>query len=379
MSTHWQSLPYAFGGPLLSGVLRESNADFQVDEVLGFDLEGRGEHCCVHVRADGQNTTWVARALARWAGIPGGHVSFSGQKDRHAITTQWFSLHMPGKPDPSPSTFEGEGIEILDMQRHSRKLKRGSHHGNRFSIRLRQLRVAAPGEVADGPAREHIEALLSRVAAEGVPNYFGAQRFGRGESNLEAARVAVREQRLPRDPDRRSWILSALRSELFNLWLAARVDAGRWRRPVDGDLLQIQGRRGCFVPESIDDTIQQRLDCGELVLAGLLPGEGNPMVTGQALIDLQELWHDHAGTLALLGKQRMAIEPRAACLIPQEFRYEWENSDLRLEFVLPRGSFATAVVRELMRDRTEAADQDQPMADLCQATCRHPAGRTAGQ
>lgn len=379
MTTHWEALPTAFGGPLLAGVLRESNADFSVDEVLGFELEGKGEHCCVHVRADGQNTMWVARALARWAGIPAGHVSFSGQKDRHAITTQWFSLHMPGKPDPSPSTFCEEGIEILAMQRHSRKLKRGSHHGNRFSIRLRQLRAAATDAPPDAAVRQAIETVLARMAIEGVPNYFGAQRFGRGESNLAAARVAVREQRLPRDPERRNWILSALRSELFNLWLAARVDIGHWRTPVEGDLLQLHGRRGCFVPESLDETIQQRLDCGELVVAGLLPGEGNLMVAGQALIALQELWQDHSGTLALLAKQRMAVEPRAACLIPQEFRYGWENSELRLEFVLPRGSFATAVVREIMRDRTVAADQDQPMADLCQATCRHPVGRTAGQ
>ncbi len=379
MSTHWDNLPYAHGGPLLCGVLRETHSDFVVNEVLGFELEGRGEHCCVHARADGQNTAWVARALARWAGIPPGHVSFSGQKDRHAITTQWFSLHLPGKPDPSPELFQEEGVQILGMTRHSRKLKRGSHHGNYFIIRLRQLSTTDEARLSDPDVRARLENLLSRIAREGVPNYVGAQRFGRGESNLQAARLAVREQRLPRDPDRRAWILSALRSELFNLWLSRRVAAGTWRVPSTGDLLQVSGRRGFFVPEVLDDPLLQRLESGELVLASLLPGEGPLMVAGQALIDLQELWQDHGESLALLRKQRVAVEPRAACVIPQDFRYEWENDVLQLEFGLPRGTFATSVVREIMRDALVPAVRDQQTAELCQATCRHPSGRTAGQ
>ena len=115
-SSHVDALPYAHGGPLLEGVMKLDPEDFRVDEVLGFELEGKGEHCCVHVRVTGQNTAYVARTLARWAGIPVGHVSFSGQKDRHAVTTQWFSLHMPGKPDPEPASLDHPGIEIKNIR-----------------------------------------------------------------------------------------------------------------------------------------------------------------------------------------------------------------------------------------------------------------------
>ncbi len=345
MSTsHWESLAYAHGGPLAQGVMKHTPEDFRVDEILGFEPDGEGEHLCVRVRAKGQNTAWLVKALAQWAGVPKSSVSFSGQKDRHAITTQWFSLHLPGKTDPALTDFQVEGAEILQARRHSRKIRTGTHWGNQFEITLRQL-VWQEGQSAD--------TLLERlqyVANQGVPNYFGAQRFGNNEANLKRAFDAVDSGRLPRDRDERGWIFSALRSYLFNLWLSARVSEGVWREWLPGDILQRRGRRGFFVPESLDDETEARLRSGELVPAGVLPGDEAPQMQADAKAFVERVWAPQQAALDFLHKHRLTAEVRSAVLFAENFEYDLEATDLRLKFSLPKGSFATALLREIIRE-----------------------------
>lgn len=341
--SHWQSLAYAYGAPYAKGKLKQSPEDFRVDEILGFEPDGQGEHLCVRVQARGQNTAWLVKALAAWAQVSRQQVSFSGQKDRNAVTSQWFSIQLPGKPDPDASAFQCEGCEILQLGRHSRKIRTGTHWGNRFDITLREIEYANLGE----------DALLQRlalIARSGVPNYFGAQRFGRDEANLTRAFSAVSTGKLPRDRDERGWIFSALRSYLFNLWLSDRVRLNHWNRWLDGDILQRTGRRGFFVPELLDTELEARLESKEVVPAGILPGDGeNPMQRG-SLAHLQGIWAEHEGALAFLQKERVSLEVRSAVLFAESFEYDLEASDLRLKFILPKGSFATALVREIIYD-----------------------------
>ena len=107
--SHWTSLAYAHGTPPATGVLKHSAEDFRVDEILGLEPDGQGEHLCLNIRARGQNTAWIVKGLAQWAQVPRQQISFSGQKDRHAVTSQWFSIQLPGKPNPDPTTFVLEG------------------------------------------------------------------------------------------------------------------------------------------------------------------------------------------------------------------------------------------------------------------------------
>ena len=160
--------PCAHGEPCGQAILKASAEDFQVDEVLDIPLSGDGEHLWLWVEKRGLNTEEAVRRLARAAGVPQRAISYAGLKDRQALTRQWFSLHLPGKADPDLAAACDETLVILQQGRHRRKLQRGAHAANGFRLRLTGLK-------ADPAA---LEARLQAIAAEGVPNYFGPQRFG---------------------------------------------------------------------------------------------------------------------------------------------------------------------------------------------------------
>lgn len=184
-------LPLAYGGPVLRGRLRQTPEDFVVDEDLGYVASGQGEHVWLRVRKRLHNTHDVARALARHAGVPQRDIGYAGLKDRNAVTTQVFTVHLPGCEGPDWQSLSLPGVELLEIDRHHRKVRRGALRGNRFTIRI----TGSQG------ARSAVEDRLQRLASEGVPNYFGSQRFGRGGQNLvrfEALRQGARA-RLPRE------------------------------------------------------------------------------------------------------------------------------------------------------------------------------------
>lgn len=352
--------PYAWGGPVAEAQLRAEPEDFQVEEILGFEPEGEGEHHFLWIRKRGNNTDWVARQLARFAQVGFNAVSYSGMKDRHAVTLQWFSVHIPGLESPDWSEFCIEGVEILKAIRHRKKLKRGVHRANKFAIRLRAFS-------GDQPAAE---ALLDKIAIQGVPNYFGEQRFGRNGNNLTkaVARVEAGEtlKLSKRDKDGRAMMLSALRSWLFNCVLAERIAQDNWQRWLAGDVATFSGSRSQFAIEPDDDDAQQRLEAGVIHPTGPLWGDGEPKVSAAACA----LESDVAGRYPALvkGIESAGLKPerRALRLIPEQLHWDWEmdpeseETDLKLFFMLPVGTFATSVLREVVRWQsafTEAEDR----------------------
>ena len=304
-------LPRAWGPPLATGRLRARSEDFRVAERLPFDLTGEGEHLYLRIRKTGQNTRWVAQQLASACGLRQVAVGFAGQKDRHAVTEQWFSLHLPGQPDPSLP--ELPNVEVLEACRHSGKLRTGAVAGNDFELTLRDI-------VAD---RAAVEARLSQVAAEGVPNYFGPQRFGHRGGNLDLLAAPARR------PDRhqRSYGLSALRAALFNLYLATRVEEGTWQRRLDGE---IKGRP--------DDAATG---------SGLLWGVGENLSSGEALRREVSFFEAFPGSLKLLTAFSARTMRRALRVRPSQFAWQWTAAGLVLNFGLPKGAYATSLVREL--------------------------------
>ena len=234
--------PRAHGEPCGQAILKASAEDFQVDEVLDIPLSGDGEHLWLWVEKRGLNTEEAVRRLARAAGVPQRAISYAGLKDRQALTRQWFSLHLPGKADPDLAAACDETLVILQQGRHRRKLQRGAHAANGF----RQADPAA------------LEARLQTIAAGGVPNYFGPQRFGYQGGNLADAQQCAREQRLPEQRNRRSRTLSAARSWLFNQVLAGRIADGSWKRAQEGDLLAFTDSRSHF-PATATDLADPRL------------------------------------------------------------------------------------------------------------------------
>ena len=329
-------LPFAYGGPPLRGVMRATPEDFFVDEDLGFEPDGAGEHAFVRVEKRGANTEWVARQLARVAGVAPNAVSYAGMKDRHAVTRQTFSIHLPGRPDPDWSSLQSSEFLVLDCRRHSRKLKRGAHKANAFRIVLRDIN----GD------RAAAERCLAQIAAGGVPNYFGEQRFGRGGDNLERARAMFGGRRVQRHEQ--GLLLSAARSHLFNRVLAERVLAGNWNQALDGEVWMLAGSHSIFGPEPISAGLTARLASGDIDPTGPLWGAGELRSTGAVAAlerDAAAPDDDLVRGLVACGLRQ---ERRALVLRPSGLVANWQGeSALELSFRLNKGLYATVLIREI--------------------------------
>lgn len=340
--------PCALGGPALRGTLKAEPADFIVEEQLGFAPDGGPAHVLLRVEKTATDTLAVARALARHADVPARDVGIAGLKDRQAVATQWFSV--PASPGERCWTgFRGPGYAVLEAQPHSRKLRRGALAGNRFRIRVRQ----AVGAAAQAEAR------LAAVAERGVPNYFGAQRFGAGGSNLLRVARWLADGRLPRSREQRSFTLSAARSLAFNGVLAARVRAGHWDRLLAGDVLNLDGTGSVFRDDQ-GAGLPDRVARGDLHPTGPLPGRGGMAPAGAAGELESAALAPFVGLIEALAAAGVEAERRALRVLPREFEWTWRNSELALGFLLPRGTFATAVLREIV-----AGDREDGVAAAC--------------
>ncbi len=336
-----------WGEPVASAKLKTVAEDFQVEEFLEFSPDGSGEHLWLWVQKRGLNTDQVAAAIARQLQLPARQISYSGLKDRHAVTRQWFSVHWPGGGDwPELATLIGTtdaGFSVLSQQRSSRKLRRGAHAGNRFEIMLRDI---------EGD-QTVIEQRLTVMREQGVPNYFGLQRFGRDASNIGRglALLAARNSgRRRRQDARESLWLSSIRSALFNQVLVARVADGSWQQVLSGDVLQLDGRGSFFTPEPDDNSWQSRFDELALHVTGPLPGVGEPVVSAAVLaleIERLSVWQD---TCAALAELALPAQRRALRVRLQDMQWHWQSdTTLALSFALTSGAFATSVLQSCFR------------------------------
>lgn len=344
-------LAWRYGKPAATAQIRQQPADFVVTEDLGFSPDGAGEHLFVRLRKTGCTTPFIAERLARFAGIARRAVSYAGMKDRHAVTEQWFSLHLPGKASPAFDSFNEAGCEVLQVARHSRKLRIGALQGNQFRLVLRQV----SGD------RVELETRLQAIAAQGAPNYFGEQRFGRSGQNLSLARRWASGEITIRDRQRRSFALSAARSLLFNLIVSQRLENGTAQRLLNGDVVQLAGRGSWFVAhEAEHDALQPRVDAGELLITALLAGDGAPGTVEEAAAFETACLSAYAGLVDLLRRERVTAARRAILVRPRDFTWRWSDEQtLHLAFWLPAGSFATTIIRELLNPVIPFDDSDE--------------------
>ncbi|MGP0013195.1 tRNA pseudouridine(13) synthase TruD, partial [Pseudomonas sp.] len=323
--------PRAYGDVLGSAVLKATAEDFQVDEVLDIPLSGEGEHLWLWVEKRGLNTEEAARRIAKAAGVPLRTVSYAGLKDRQALTRQWFSVQLPGKADPDLSAAQNDSLLILKSARHKRKLQRGAHAANGFTLRLTQLNADKDG----------LQQRLEQIAAQGIPNYFGAQRFGHLGGNLGEARSYAARQALPEQRNVRSRLLSTARSYLFNQVLAARVADGSWNKAQVGDLLAFTDSRS-FFPAGEAECSDPRLAILDLHPTGPQWGEGPSPAAGATFALEQAVAEREAELCQWLVKANMEHERRILRLPIGRLSWHYPESDiLQLEFILPAGCFAT--------------------------------------
>ncbi|MDP6436623.1 MAG: tRNA pseudouridine(13) synthase TruD [Gammaproteobacteria bacterium] len=336
------ALPRAYGDLCGSGTIRCVPGDFHVTEFSGIEPAGEGEHLWIRVRKTGQNTRWVARALAEYLDLPYKAVSFAGMKDRHAVTEQWLSAHMPGKPDPDLSAHGIDGVEVLASSRHNHKLRPGQLSYNRFRIVLRNCRAI---NLAD------LERRASRIAENGIPNYFGTQRFGRDRANLGLARDIEEFRSLGREA--RGFFLSAFRGALFNGYLAERVRDECWDTMLEGEAELSDRPRGAA--ESDRTVFRTRRQP-----SGLLWGRGRNSAVGDAHERDMRFFAGFPGATALLEAAGSRLSRRVLRAQVADFSVAQHDDSIELEFALGPGVFATIVLRELFDfdDRTQGKNPE---------------------
>lgn len=302
----------------------------------------------LYVFKDASGTINVDIDHKRWNGVTvtpkflkihAREVSFAGQKDKHAVTEQWLCARVPGKEMPDLSAFQLEGCQVLEYARHKRKLRLGALKGNAFTLVLREV-----------SNRDDVEQRLIDICVKGVPNYFGAQRFGIGGSNLQGAQRWAQTNTPVRDRNKRSFWLSAARSALFNQIVAERLKKADVNQVVDGDALQLAGRGSWFVATTEElAELQRRVNDKELMITAALPGSGEWGTQREALAFEQAAVAAETELQALLVREKVEAARRAMLLYPQQLSWNWwDDVTVEIRFWLPAGSFATSVVRELI-------------------------------
>jgi len=337
----WARCLDATFGPPKPGDYRATPDDFLVDEALDFAPEGHGEHLWLRIEKRSQTTLDVVNMLARLCEVTPRDIGYSGMKDRLAVTRQWLSVHLPGRdaPERLEERLAALGTRVLERARHPRKLKRGVHRTNRFSLRI-------SGEAVEA---DDFGARWQALCESGVPNYFGPQRFGAGGRNLERVQALFSRGWRKRD-DRQGMLLSSARSFLFNELLGARVEAGCWATPLDGDTLMLDGTQSVFTAEHADDELRRRAVELDLHPAGPLWGTGAADIESSAPAQQFEaqLKRHYPALCAGIEQAGAKGARRALRLRLGEPELVPLDVGVRLTFSLPRGSFATAVLRELI-------------------------------
>lgn len=328
--------PHAFGEPTLSGVLRSTPADFYVEEQLPFAPDGDGPHLMLWIEKTGTNTEWLARQFAKVVNCRPMDVGYCGLKDRHAVTRQWFSVPAP-KDTVDWQSISVPGVEVLEVYAHRRKLRRSAHSSNRFVLTIRNVQ-----------GNNDLDARSMRVRSEGVPNYFGPQRFGRDGDNvirfMEGARAGI--------------LVSSARSFLFNRVLAERIQRGHWNRLLPGEAVQLNGSGSYFIADEIDATLQQRLDEFDIHPSGPLWGKGE-LPSKSAAHEFESSLADAMSELRdMLEKVGLRQERRALRVAMPGLDVTWlDDETVVIAFELPPGVFATSVLREMI-DTTDKGESD---------------------
>jgi tRNA pseudouridine13 synthase len=310
-----ENLNYLHGKPAVSAKFKASNQDFIVNEVLGFEFAGEGEHLMLRIRKNGENTSFVANELAKVCGVKSKDIGWAGLKDRHAVTEQWLSVHLPKKNVPDFSAFLAQypSIEIVATDWHNKKLRPGDLAGNEFAIRFT--------EVSDAEA---LKARVALVCDSGVPNYFGQQRFGHDGNNVSEAKRWGRDNVRTRNQNKRSLYLSAARSWIFNHIVSERLQQDCFNTELAGDILDETG----------------------MITAALAGDNALPTIDEAEKLE-QSILDQEPDLMALIRGNRMRHDRRAIVLKPDSLNAQWDEDSVTLSFFLDSGSFATSILREL--------------------------------
>ncbi len=323
--------------PGTGGMFKAAPEDFVVEEIPAYLPSGEGDHTYLFIEKRSLTTDEAKVRLAKALGVSPDDVGAAGQKDRQAITRQWLSF--PRVAPELALQVRIDGVRVLDAKRHGNKLRTGHLHGNRFTIRLRGT--------TEGLARA--SRILSALAQGGMPNEFGAQRFGK--DNVERGRAILRGQRLPGHVSRsqRRLYVSAIQSLLFNQYLARRLSDNLMHTAITGDVLKKTDSGGLFVAD--DGALESvRIRAGECVVTGPMfghkmmapPPESASAEREQSILSEAQLTaadFEKAGPLAEGTRRAISVPVQEISVAALA-----EANAVVLTFSLPPGSYATVAL-----------------------------------
>lgn len=309
------NFPRVSGEPVVQASYNALPEHFQVFEIPEITPDGQGDHFFLKIRKRDANTHAVVQSLARYLGLKPVDIGYAGRKDKWAVTEQWFSVHAPKHSLADIQAFTDPKVELLEISKHSKKLRTGQLIGNRFIIQLTDLQ----GDITD------IGKRAEQLNKTGWPNYFGGQRFGKqGQNLIRGERMLAGELRI-KDRNQRSLYLSACRSYLFNCVLAERIHVGNWDKQIAGDVLADNGQ-----------------------VLGPLMGDGDSPAKDEAFVIEQRVIAAHEKLFRGIQNSRTAWQGRPFVIKPEALSLTQNTDGLQLEFSLPKGAYATVILQELI-------------------------------
>lgn len=333
--------------PGIGGQIKVEPDDFVVEEIPAYEPSGEGQFLYLWVEKRNTSADYLLRQISKRLDLPQNEIGMAGRKDRHAVTRQMISV--PEHVEAKLEMLDDDEIRVLNVHRHSNKLKTGHLQGNRFDILIRQVESA-----------DSLAAIVTRLSEMGVPNYYGQQRFGHdfetgriGLGMLQGkslAELAPQDKKKWKHPNQRRFVLSAGQSVLFNLYLGQRLQENLSHKVLSGDVMGKWPRGGIFVAEDID-TEQSRFDARETVMMGPIYGrktfaaKDHAAEREQAILEQVEV---ASGVFQQYGKLMMGTR-RHNLIYLEDFSAEQEPEGVRCRFTLPAGSYATVVLREIMK------------------------------
>lgn len=335
----WAALRALTDTPGSGGVLRTEPQDFIVEEQPTYLPSGSGTHLYLHLQKTGHTTAHVARELSLQLGVKAKDLGIAGLKDRHAVTRQWISV--PAKFEERLADFQFEGVEILETARHTNKLGIGHLRGNRFTVRVR----GAPNTAAQA------QATLTALMHSGIPNYFGPQRFGLGGLNAEEGLRVLRGESSLRDPQVRRFLSSSVQSAVFNRLVSLRLERGAFDQLLSGDMAKKHDTGGVFL---VEDAAAEspRAERGEVSATGTLFGRKTKPLTLDAGMLEAEVLAEFGLTPEVFSSRKG--DRRLIRIFMQDASLTEQEDGYTVSFALPKGSFATSVLRELMKNDVDA-------------------------
>ncbi len=359
-----KKLPYLTATlPGSGGDFQPSVDDFDVEEIPLYEPIGAGEHLYVRVRKRDLTTRQLVRRVVERLGADERNVGYAGLKDRHASTIQTISIQGANAGDAA--RLAGDGVEVLEVAKHKNKLRVGHLAGNRFSVRVHPGSEGFDGGLDAAAARA--EAVLSALTTGGMPNFYGAQRFGRRGDNVAQARGLLAKGARRTSRWKAKLLVSALQSHLFNEVLRHRLGAEAFARVLNGDAMVKVGSGGPFTC-SDPATDQARFDAWEISITGPIFGlkmrgpteDSTPAQWEAAALEAAELTLDSFSRV-----KKFAQGTRRPLRAPvSDTSVTTEGDALRIGFRLPPGSYATVLMDEVLKNApTRNQPQDCGAAD----------------